>query len=375
MTNESLKVTASAPRGFSLIELLVVLGIIAMLIGLLLPAVQAAREAALRAQCVNNLKQITLAAQMHNDVHGRLPRGARQWNFLTWATFILPYLEANDMYSSMSVGYCPVGSTSGPDGFVYDPNDPVEGGRYCREQNRLAWHNRMSVYNCPSDMENDFYMEGAEKSWPKVSYVACAGATAIGYQEDSQFGWSPDYWALHGVGGSEDDVVEKNSALFGILMEIGTPETRDAIFSSDAGTIKLSSVTDGLTNTLAFSETIQTDADLTHSWEFSDIRGGVYRGDAAFFTCYFEPNSPNPDEVMSPGYCHTPGKLVTLGAPCIVETSSRHSYEVRMSARSRHAAGVNASMGDGSVRFVSDSISRQVWRAMGTSAGGETVNF
>ena len=363
-------------RGFSLVELLVVIGIIGMLIGLLLPAVQAAREAARRSQCSNNLRQLGLSVQLHADSHkGLLPRGARQWNFLTWSTFILPYIEQQNLYGKMSVGYCPAGSESGPDGFVYDPSDPIEGGRYSREQNRLAWRTRVPTYNCPSDLENEFYMEGPTKSWPKVSYVACGGATAIGYKGDAQFGWSTDYWALQWQGGDSLDTVEKTSALFGMLMEIGEPSERAAIFQSAAGMVSLSSVKDGLSNTLAFSETIQTFNDLERSSEHSDIRGGVYRGDAAFFSCYYEPNSEYPDEVMSPGYCHSPDKVVTLGAPCVVETSSRGSWEVRMSARSRHAGGVNAALGDGSVKYFNDSVERKVWRALSTASGGETVAF
>ena len=146
--------------GFSLVELLVVIGIIGLLIGLLLPAVQAAREAARRSECANNLRQVGLSVQLHADAHkGRLPRGARQWNFLTWATCILPYIEQQNLYAKMSVGYCPVGSKSGHDGFVYDPNDEKEGGRYSREQNRLAWQTRVPTYNCPSDLENDFLLQ------------------------------------------------------------------------------------------------------------------------------------------------------------------------------------------------------------------------
>jgi prepilin-type processing-associated H-X9-DG protein len=77
---------------------------------------------------------------------------------------------------------------------------------------------------------------------------------------------------------------------------------------------------------------------------------------------------------MSNGYCHTSDKLVTPGAPCVVEQTSRGYYEVRQSARSRHAGAANAAMGDGSVRFVSDTTNCTVWRAMGTANGGETAS-
>jgi prepilin-type processing-associated H-X9-DG protein len=77
---------------------------------------------------------------------------------------------------------------------------------------------------------------------------------------------------------------------------------------------------------------------------------------------------------MSNSYCHTSTRLVTAGCPCVVEQSTRGYYEVRQSARSHHAGGANACMGDGSVRFFSDTINRDVFRALGTASGGETTN-
>ena len=361
-------------KGFTLVELLVVIAIIGILIGLLLPAVQAAREAARRMQCTNNLKQMGLAAQMHADAHnGYLPIGARDWNFSTWVTFILPYCEQTARYGQMSVGYVAYGATTGVDGFKYDASDLTEGGRYAREQNRLAWQERIPMFNCPSDLQNLFYISGTSKTWPKQSYLACGGATAIGYSAHP-FGWAPSYWALHSGGGDSSDVVENGEALFGIYLNIGsTADSRKSAMSGNNGMVAMARATDGLSNTVAFSETVQTNNDSSHSANYADFRGGVYRGDGAFFTCYYEPNTDQPDELMSNGYCHTSSRIVTTGCPCVVEQSTRGYYEVRQSARSHHAGGVNAAMGDGSVRFVSNTTSRQVWRALGTASGGETV--
>lgn len=365
--------------GFTLVELLVVIAIIGILIGLLLPAVQAAREAARRMQCTNNLKQLGLAAHMHVDArNGNLPIGARNWNYSTWVTFILPYIEQTARYNMMSVGYALYGSTSGPDGFKYDPNDLTEGGCYRREQNRQAWQERIPCYNCPSDLQNNFYISGPSLPWPKISYVACCGSSAIGY-EDDPFCWAPSYWALHGAGGNEAEIVERGGGLFGMIPKINgahpdAGQSRIIKFSGTNGMVALSKATDGTSNTIAFSEVIQTNSDTGHNANYSDFRGGAYRGDGAFFSCYYEPNTNQPDELMSNGYCHTSTKIVTTGCPCVVETSTRGYSEVRQSCRSHHSGGVNACMGDGSVRFFGDTTNRDVFRALGTASGGETIN-
>ena len=88
-------------RGFTLVELLVVIAIIGILIGLLLPAVQAAREAARRMQCTNNLKQFGLGFQNYHDVNNALMAGTNGANGLTWAWKILPFIEANALYSTI----------------------------------------------------------------------------------------------------------------------------------------------------------------------------------------------------------------------------------------------------------------------------------
>ena len=132
-------------RGFTLIELLVVIAIIAVLISLLLPAVQSAREAARRAQCTNNLKQIGIAMHSYHDQQGTLPPGVKGCCWGTWLVFVLPNLEQQSLFNAWnSVGndrYETLGIQSGQ--FRYD--GPV---------NITVCSTRVNTYMCPSDPNN-----------------------------------------------------------------------------------------------------------------------------------------------------------------------------------------------------------------------------
>ena len=374
-------------RGFTLVELLVVIAIIGVLIGLLLPAVQQAREAARRMQCSNNMCQLGLAVHNFVDTSGGiLPAGCRDYNFMSWVTFILPQMEQNNRYEAMSVSYVAYGASSGTGGWVSDPSDSTEGGRYDRMQNVRAWQGGVENYQCPSSLENPFYTAGASgaRVWPKINYVACAGQTAIG---DAQTrggnviaggrNWRiSNYYGLKRIGGNSSDVVMEQGALFGNGMPGALPSTatgREEAMGKVKGE-SLASCTDGLSNTAMFSEVLQTASDTSHSSSYSDFRGSPYRGENAFFSTYYEPNTKNPDEMMSSSYCHKPGTDVTKGAPCIAENAPA-GYAIRISARSQHPGGVNVTRGDGSVGFYADTIARPIWRAFGTSQGGEALSF
>src|SRR5947209_3255451 len=103
MVNRPIKHITSARRGFTLVELLVVIAIIAVLVGLLLPAVQKAREAGARTSCANNLKQIGLALHMYHQDQKTLPTSRLSDLHATWAVLIMPYLEQDNLYKQWNL--------------------------------------------------------------------------------------------------------------------------------------------------------------------------------------------------------------------------------------------------------------------------------
>ena len=363
--------------GFTLVELLVVIAIIGVLVGLLLPAVQSSREAARRTQCSSNIKQLGVAA--HNYAMAKndtLPVGCRDYNFMTWHTFILPYMEEVNIYQQMSINYVAFGAKGGGGGFVYDSKDSTEGGRYDRKQNIVVWggkHGGPSVFQCPSSMVNSFRVNA--NLWPKFNYLACIGQTALG---DAQTrtgsviaggaNWRvSNYYGLKRIGGNSADVLMDQGALFGNgVGPIGSTATTRLVAISQQRGERLRDCADGLSRTAMFSEGLQTADGPNPNASYSDFRGSV-RGENAFFSTYYEPNTGNPDELMSASYCQS-----LPGAPCISENAPA-GYAVRISARSLHPGGVNMVRGDMSVTFVGQDIDRKIWRATGTSMGGESV--
>jgi len=388
-------------KAFTLVELLVVIAIIGMLIALLLPAVQAAREAARRMQCSNYLKQISLACHVHVDAKGTtLPYGARGFNGLSWSTFILPFIEQQALYSQMNVMY---------EGTTVPAGETQVRGQYMNAPNIRSWSaSGVNCYSCPSSGKermriNAMNVDGEPAMWPKVSYLACCGQTAVqgdglvdsdtvsaGFklQEAASAGdprsWhgrvdrfhtgSPP-WSPNPVG---YDTLDEKGSLFGMV-------TFTSRWNQNGG-ISISEATDGLSNTLMFSETIQTTSDSTrnatqpaNAYTF-DGRGDVYRGAyGAFFSTYWEPNTRNFDLTPLGGsYCHferNHPKTPCEGWKWMDGTAitSYHGYVSAYFARSTHTGGVNASCGDGSVRFASDTIARNVWRVLGCSQSGESV--
>lgn len=334
-------------RGFTLIEALVVVGVIGILVSLILPAVMVARESARRTTCVNRLKQLGLALHAHETNSGVLPspmpariiENGRRWaspEVLSGYYDLLPYLDEKDMYNTINVEY------NVDEGRVLTPLSP---------ENITAYRGYMDHFVCPSDGA----VAPRTGLGSPVSYRFNVGsATPTTMRDRSRIGAFPPVapGSFRECTDGTSSIIALSERLIGSQLPSGHDRTRDYWYASvlpfidpfdDDETLRVCNLSANLPDVIT---------SLGQHWMFG---GAVY----VWYNHVDGPNpnytdcttsDPNSSDAM---YCHT----------CVI------------SPRSWHSGGVNTLWMDGSVRFVADGIALPTWRALGTRAGGEIVSF
>ncbi len=358
-------------RGFTLIELLVVIAIIAVLISLLLPAVQSAREAARRAQCINNLKQIALSVHNYHDQNNSVPPlvqngGNAAWGAiyfdpwpLNWSSSTLPQLEGMAMYNALNFYYGSMGSP----------------------QNSTVLNAQVQSLLCPSESVGQ----------------PSQGSTMRSY---------------HANIGGPATISAWNGAVVPLRTDANGQTGLGAWETGKCGRVGFNSFTDGLSNTAMFSEKLVGNGPIapvarTHpsakrgyGWVVQQDNlldqgiAGVALAENFVRLCQAIPGTamskgtglPAGNGLYwiggNPGSCliwcsyghFTPPNTVQCVATNDGNTETWGSIPDAIPPSSNHPGGVNIAFADGSVKFIKDSIAVQTWWALGSRDGGEIIS-
>jgi prepilin-type N-terminal cleavage/methylation domain-containing protein/prepilin-type processing-associated H-X9-DG protein len=335
-------------RAFTLVELLVVIAIIGMLVALLLPAINAARESGRRTTCLNNMKQLALGVNNFvSTADDMFPFGRKYdiWDTYTWTELVLPYIEQNsvyDMFWTLPTGKY-VESYPGPNGPIGDDQRLF--------QARTTF---LIGFYCPSDIGNvpvGDELDSQDYAYYRSSYRGCAGSGDMyGAAVDSSGG----PWGI-GVLGVTHGQNYDNS---GSLLKAGA---------------RANQITDGISKTLLLSEGLVSRSDPYGEW--GGPIGEAWYGNmgGALFSTTLTPNSTTADRCIGPcpqdiGDLGYPAPCISIGQDAWWTPSAEGAYTA---ARSKHPDGVNAAMADGSANYYSNETDIFVWRALGTRAGAE----
>ena len=305
--------TARRRPGFTLIELLVVIAIIGVLIALLMPAVQQAREAGRRARCVSQLKQIGLALHNYTDAHHTLPVGAYYFGPVgsyengSIIVRLLPYLERSDLYDAFNFA-----------------RPPIDLQKF--DNGKLIGSKTLPILMCPSDGNHILSPTGLTN----VNYVASNGSTRRINNSACSCANPPPWNAL-------------------ALSPYDDPKNFSGPFTRRGIHVRLKDVVDGLSHTIFFGETLPScSVHARQGWSASNNMQG-------FVTTIIPINFDSCNETATNG-CRR---------PC--------NWNVESGFKSRHPGGANFLRGDGSVDFLTDTIDMRVFQFLGgKSEGGLT---
>jgi prepilin-type N-terminal cleavage/methylation domain-containing protein/prepilin-type processing-associated H-X9-DG protein len=329
-------------RGFTLIELLVVIAIIAILIGLLLPAMQKVREAAARSKCTNNLKQIGLALHSYHDAKGQFPPGYIDGNTDVsstpdndigpgwgWAAFILPYIEQSAVYSQI--------------------NFSVPVGNGVNTQISLQ---PLTIFQCPADPYQDvvpIYDSNFTNPIARVAHANYVGCN----------GWEECFNGASGSlqPGPGDDGL---SGIYG-------PAGRGLFFRNSR--MRFADVADGTSNTIFVGERSGDHAPATWTGAVAGGRCPAWMASQPFT----QPNTPPP----GPAYDNADfGEALVLAHTNATHLPSADFpiFDPDVFYSMHSGKGANFLFGDGSVHFLTNAINPNTYQALGTIAGGEVAN-